>query len=446
MDAQSTGLSWDCGLIFPAALPLLSVGGIEPPALAWAIPFALILVQIAIWPLIAPKFWEKYYPWLTVPLGLVVVVYYFFERHATNQLLHVGHEYFSFIALIGSLYVVSGGILVAMTGRLTPHQNLYILGIGAVLANIVGTTGASMILIRPFIRGNAWRFNKYHIAFFIFIVSNCGGALTPIGDPPLFLGYLRGVPFFWVIGALWYKWLIAIVVLLVLFFVVDKREYEKHSEQEQAAAELEDRFRVRGLLNIGFLAIIIGAAFVQSPPLLREFLMIGAAVGSYYLTPKHIHERNNFNFHPVREVAILFVAIFAAMIPALDWLAHNASSLGIQSATQFYFLTGGLSAALDNAPTYLNFLTTGMGLHHLDVNSAADVLRFAREHPDLLRAISISAVFFGAVTYIGNGPNFMCKAIAEHEKMPTPSFVEYIYKYALPFLAPVLLITWLLVI
>ena len=433
--------------MFPQTLPLLSVGGHgDPPSLLWAIPFALILLQIALWPLINHKFWEKYYPWLTVPLGAAVVAYYFFSRGATSQLLHVGLEYFSFIALIGSLYVVSGGILVAMTGRLTPHQNLGILAIGAVLANVVGTTGASMILIRPFMRGNAWRFRKHHIAFFIFIVSNCGGALTPIGDPPLFLGYLRGVPFFWVFEVLWYKWAIAILILLVLFYIVDKREYEHHSEREQEAAELVDHFRVRGLLNLPFLAIIIGAAFVQAPILLREFLMIGAAVGSYYLTPTHIHERNNFNFHPVKEVAWLFLAIFAAMMPALDWLAHNAGALGIQTTTQFYWLTGGLSAVLDNAPTYLNFLTTGMGLHGMDVSDRAQVLQFSLTHPDLLRTISIAAVFFGAVTYIGNGPNFMCKSIVEHEKLPTPSFVEYIVKFALPFLAPVLLVTWYLVL
>ncbi len=427
-------------------LPLLSAGGHgDPPSLLWAIPFALILIQIAVWPLINEKFWGKYYPWLTVPLGLVVSAYYLFGRDAGTQLFHVGHEYFSFIALIGSLYVVSGGILVAMVGRLTPRHNLIILAIGAVLANFVGTTGASMILIRPYMRGNAWRFNKYHVVFFIFIVSNCGGALTPIGDPPLFLGYLRGVPFFWVLGALWYKWLIGVAILLITFYFVDRREFIHHSKREQEVAQLVDQYQVRGLINLPFLAMIIGAAFVQSPMFLREGLMIAAAVGSYYLTPKEIHERNNFNWHPVQEVALLFLGIFAAMMPALDWLAANASSLGIQSTTQFYWLTGSLSAVLDNAPTYLNFLTTAMGLHGADVGSKAAVLKFAMEHPDLLRTISIAAVFFGAMTYIGNGPNFMVKAIVEHEKLPAPSFIEYVWRYSIPYLAPVLIVTWLLV-
>ena len=196
-------------------LSVLSAGVSNAPSLWWSLPFALILIQIAVWPLVKPKFWENFYPWLTLPLGAVVVLYYWLGRDALPQLAHVGHEYFSFIALIGSLYVVSGGLLVAMTGRLTPHQNVALLAVGAVLANFVGTTGASMILIRPFMRGNAWRFQKFHVAFFIFIVSNCGGALTPIGDPPLFLGYLRGVPCFWVFAVVWYKWALALGRLLV---------------------------------------------------------------------------------------------------------------------------------------------------------------------------------------------------------------------------------------
>lgn len=415
------------------------------PDLIWSLPFALILIQIAVWPAVAPHKWEKLYPWLTLPLGAIVAVYYLFELRAADHVLHVAHEYFSFIALIGSLFVVSGGLLIAMVGQFTPKQNLLLLAIGAVLANVVGTTGASMILIRPYMRGNTWRFQKYHIAFFIFIVANCGGALTPIGDPPLFLGYLRGVPFFWVFQALWYKWLIATLLLLAIFYWVDEREYRHHKEFERIGAEQEDVFSLLGKWNLLFLAVIVGAAFVQKPLFLREALMIGAAIASYFTTSKHVHERNHFSFHPVREVAILFAAIFAAMMPALDWLSQHAGELGIVSTTQFYWLTGGLSAVLDNAPTYLNFLSTAMGLHGMDVGNVKDVARFSVEHGDLLRTISISAVFFGAMTYIGNGPNFMCKAIAESAKLPTPTFAEYIYKYALPFLLPVLVVTWLLV-
>ncbi len=416
------------------------------PSLLWAIPFALILLQIAAWPLIAPRWWAKNYPWVTLPLGIIVAVYYVFFRDATPHMLHTGHEYLSFICLIGSLYVVSGGIHVGLPGgKFSPTQNVVLLAIGAVIANVFGTTGASMILIRPFIRGNQWRFSKFHIVFFIFIVSNCGGALTPIGDPPLFLGYLRGVPFFWVLNALWFQWAVGITVLLAMFFIIDLRSFKKQAAEDKQVALQPNAIIFDGLQNLFFIFVIVGAAFISEPILLREGIMIAAAVGSYLTTKKDIHKQNNFNFHPIQEVAILFAAIFAAMVPALDWLSANASSIGITTASQFYWMTGSLSAMLDNAPTYLNFLTASMGIYGLDVGSKADVVKFAMEHGDMLRSISISAVFFGAMTYIGNGPNFMCKAIAEHEKVPTPSFIEYAGKYAIPMLAPVLIITYFLV-
>jgi Na+/H+ antiporter NhaD/arsenite permease-like protein len=321
-----------------------------------------------------------------------------------------------------------------------------LLGIGAIIANIFGTTGASMILIRPFIRGNQWRFSKFHIVFFIFIVSNCGGALTPIGDPPLFIGYLRGVPFFWVFQALWYKWAIGIAVLLVMFYLFDRSNFRKQAAEERQAALSPNPIVFDGLQNLFFIFMILGAAFVTKPILVRELLMIAAAVGSYLTTKDEIHKQNNFNFHPIQEVAILFVAIFAAMVPALDWLSANASALGITTAGGFYWTTGSLSAVLDNTPTYLNFLSAAMGVEGMNVSNPAEVAQFAAQHADMLRTISIAAVFFGAMTYIGNGPNFMCKAIAEHEKVPTPSFVEYAVKYAIPYLAPVLIITYLLVV
>jgi Na+/H+ antiporter NhaD/arsenite permease-like protein len=204
--------------------------------------------------------------------------------------------------------------------------------------------------------------------------------------------------------------------------------------------------RFGGLQNLVFILVILAAAFVNKPLLLREGLMIAAAVGSYYTTPKKIHKQNNFNFHPIKEVAILFAAIFAAMVPTLDWLSANASALGITTTTGYYWMTGGLSSVLDNAPTYLNFLSAAMGLEGLDVGVKADVARFAMEHGDFLRSISIAAVFFGAMTYIGNGPNFMCKAIAEQEKVATPSFIEYVVKFAIPLLLPVLVLTYLLVV
>ncbi|MBI5059781.1 sodium:proton antiporter [candidate division KSB1 bacterium] len=415
------------------------------PSPLWVIPFGLLLASIALGPLLAPRWWTRRYAWVALPLGALVAGYYAFAG-AGERMLHVGHEYVSFIALIGSLYVVTGGMYVRLVGRLTPAQNAGMLAVGAVLANVVGTTGASMLLIRPYLRGNGWRFAPYHLVFFIFIVANCGGALTPIGDPPLFLGYLKGVPFFWPLAELWYKWLVGVALLIGMFYFFDRREYRGHSQLEQLIAEEPDRFSLDGKRNLIFVGVIVGAAFLQHPVFVREAIMVGAAAASYFLTPRPIHERNDFKFHPVREVAILFAGIFATMVPALDWLAAHAGGLGITTATHYYWLTGSLSAVLDNAPTYLNFLAAAMGTEGLSADNVVHVAQFARDHSHTLRSISIAAVYFGAATYIGNGPNFMCKSICEHAGHRAPSFHEYVFRYTLPVLLPVLVVTWLLVL
>jgi Na+/H+ antiporter NhaD/arsenite permease-like protein len=415
------------------------------PPLWGSLPFFVLLAGIAILPLLAPNWWARRYGHFALTLGAAVVIYYVGFFGGGERMLHTAHEYLSFIALVGSLFVVSGGIHIGLRGEFTPHQNVALLAIGSVIANIVGTTGAAMILIRPYLRGNHWRFQPYHIVFFIFIVANCGGALTPIGDPPLFLGYIRGVPFLWVLEHLWYKWALAIILLLAAFYAIDRRDYHKQSKRKRLEAERPDRMRIEGLINLVFIAVIVGAAFIQQPQFLREALMIGAAVASYFLTPRRVHKLNEFHFHPIVEVAILFAGIFACMVPTLDWLSANAHMLGLETPRAFYWSTGSLSAVLDNAPTYLNFLAAAMGVSGLAVDSPADVLTFAATHAHFLRAISISAVFFGAMTYIGNGPNFMCKAIADHAGVKTPSFVDYILRYSLPILLPVLLIISFLV-
>ncbi|MBA4355986.1 MAG: sodium:proton antiporter, partial [Novosphingobium sp.] len=317
------------------------------PPLIWCLPFVLLLAGIAVFPLFAPGWWVKRYRWFALSLGALVVVYYLFFFGGAARMAHTAHEYLSFIALIGSLYVVAGGIHIGLRGTYTPKQNVMLLAVGSVIANIVGTTGAAMILIRPYIRGNAWRFAPYQLVFFIFIVANCGGALTPIGDPPLFLGYLVGVPFFWVLETLWYKWIIAVAMLLIAFYVLDRRDYRRQAHRERIEAEREDKLRFEGLHNLVFIGIIILAAFIQQPPFLREALMIGAAVGSYWTTSRRIHALNEFHFHPIEEVAILFGGIFATMVPALDWLSTNAQMLGINTPTGFYWATGSLSAVLD---------------------------------------------------------------------------------------------------
>lgn len=433
------------------ALPILAAGRPEaPPALGWSLPFVLILLSIAAFPLLAPKWWSKRYPLVVLPLGALVAVYYIFFFGGGERMLFTAHEYAAFIILIGSLYVVAGGIHIGIMGAFTPGQNVLLLAVGAVLANLVGTTGASIILIRPYLRGNQWRFAPFHVAFFIFIVSNCGGALTPVGDPPLFLGYLKGVPFFWVIQNLWYKWAIAIAILLAMFYVLDSRHFRKQPETKQEVARIKDWLLIQGAPNFVFLGIIlaavmIGAYLPENLVWIREIIMLSAAAGSYFSTSKALHERNDFNFHPIIEVAVLFAGIFAAMVPTLDWLSFNAAHLGLTTPGGFYWATGATSSVLDNAPSYLNFLAAAMGVEGFSVDDKLHMLEWIESHGHMLRSISVAAVFFGAATYIGNGPNFMVKSICEHAGAKTPTFVEYIYKYTLPFLLPVLILTYFLV-
>ncbi len=457
------------------------------------VPFIALLLAIAVMPFINRHWWERNYPYVSIGLGVIVAGYYLFGLHDTSRLLHTGVEYMSFIALIGSLFVVAGGIHIRIKGKSTPVANVILLGLGALISNIVGTTGASMILIRPYLRVNNYRVRPYHVVFFIFIVSNIGGALTPIGDPPLFLGYLRGVPFFWVAEHLWYKWLIVLAGVLFVFYIIDKMSFADMPESLQHKVEDEgEHGEVSGVVNVLFLCIIVASVFITDPPFLREVIMVAAAAASYFTTKKEVHARNGFNFQPLKEVAFLFIGIFITMIPALDWLQMNAQAIGITTVGQFYWATGVLSAFLDNAPTYLNFLSASIGLfvdgeiisqvQHLIQTRGADLthtigdhaeevkatfLTLQRYHNDLilagdvpvdqiniaylignhneyLQAISISAVFFGAMTYIGNGPNFMVKSIAEQAGVKCPSFFGYIVKYSLPILVPLFACIWLL--
>jgi Na+/H+ antiporter NhaD/arsenite permease-like protein len=430
-----------------AVLPLLSAGlavEVIAPNPLWIIPFLALLAAIALMPLLAERWWQRYYFLLPFPLGAAVVGYYLWGLDNLPRMALSGMEYMSFICLIGSLFVVSGGIHITFKGEAVPRQNTLLLGLGAIIANILGTTGASMLLIRPYIRMNKWRFSPYHVVFLIFIVANGGGALTPVGDPPLFLGYLKGVPFFWVFTHLWLKWLIGVSALLAIFYFIDRHNYLKASVAARAVAERHDVTRVEGLNNLLFLAMILGAVFIQKPPFLREGIMVAAALGSYMTTPKTLHGRNAFTFHPIIEVAVLFAGIFATMVPALDWLEINAAKIGLTSPGSFYWGCGILSATLDNAPTYLNFLTAAMGTFHLSLENPAHMQIFVTEHRVFLEAISLAAVFFGAATYIGNGPNFMVKSIAEHAGLKVPSFLGYIFKFTLPFLLPILVLLWLI--
>jgi len=429
------------------------------------LPFVLLLLAIALMPFINGHWWEHHYPAVSIALGAVSLIYYLLILHNGMRMAATALEYVSFIALIGSLFVVSGGIHIRIKGRSTPLANVVLLGIGAVISNLLGTTGASMILIRPYIRVNKYRITGYHVVFFIFIVSNIGGLLTPIGDPPLFLGYLKGVPFFWVIGRVWIIWLVAVAATLLVFYAIDTYNFRKLPDvlEHEVEDEGEHAF-IQGLHNVIFLVVIIGAVFLPEP--IRELIMIGAAVASYFTTKKQVHEMNRFNFGPIKEVAILFAGIFATMVPALDWLELNAGKIGVTSPGHFYWCSGTLSSFLDNAPTYLNFLTASFGLHGLSVEnplhmkamlgdlanieavktaaSSSAVVTLSSESWRYIQAISAGSVLFGAMTYIGNGPNFMVKAIAEHDGVKMPLFIEYIVKYSLPFLLPVFFLIWFL--
>ncbi len=426
-----------------SSLSFASSGQVVPVDPVMILPFIILLGSIAVIPLISKHWWEKNYPAVAIPLGMITVGYYLINLDNAARVFDTAHEYLSFIILIGSLYVVSGGIHISIRGKSTPVNNVLLLAVGAVIANIVGTTGASMLLIRPFIKVNKYRIKPYHIIFFIFIVSNVGGSLTPIGDPPLFLGYLKGIPFFWVTTHLFVFWWLCVSALLLIFFIIDRQNFSRRSEEVQERIEEEGgEARFKGLVNVGFLLTILVAVFIQDPLFLREAIMVIAAVSSYYTTNKKIHEKNDFNFLPIKEVAILFLGIFATMMPALDWLTLNSAKIGVTSVSQYFWATGILSAFLDNAPTYLNFLTASMGLFNLNIENPAHMTLLLTEHWRHVQSISVAAVFFGAVTYIGNGPNFMVKAIAEQHDIDMPSFGEYIYKYSLPILIPLFIVFW----
>jgi len=399
----------------------------------WSVtPFVLMLLGIALIPLQWPHFWEqnRNKAILSVVLGLPVALYV--GLHDMTLLSHTTLEYVSFIALLGALFIISGGVVLRGDLRATPAINTGFLAIGALLANVIGTTGASMLLIRPMLQTNApERKHIRHIpVFFIFIVSNCAGVLTPLGDPPLFLGYLRGVPFFWTMR-LFPQWLFVVTILLALFYVVDRRAAARETPQDIArdAREIVP-LEIRGRRNFLYLLGVV-AAVLFSPALpegiVRETARLGTLLAMTVLslatTPREFRSENGFSFGPIAEVAVLFAGIFATMIPALEILRTRGAEFGVSQPWHFFWLSGGLSSFLDNAPTYLTFASLAQGL-----GPGSDTAVYLTGGPvsaTLLAAISCGSVFMGANSYIGNGPNFMVKAIAEEQGIPMPSFVGY---------------------
>jgi len=450
----------------------------EPHVLMVA-PFVLLLLAIALMPFLNKHFWEHHYQKIAVGLGLIVVLYYAVALQNTPRMVTSLIEYIGFMALVGSLFVIAGGIHINMTGRSTPAVNTGLLALGAILANIIGTTGASMLLIRPFLRINKYRVAPFQIVLFIFIVSNVGGALTPIGDPPLFLGYLKGVPFFWLLKVpqVLSAWVLCVGTLLALFYVLDTRNFQKHGGAPKHPTE--DRIELEGSHNFIFLVIIIGLVLLQKQEWLKAInhwpifasmgqavgwdaakaadgvvslviaaLMIGTAGLAYKFSSPDALRENEFSFGPIREVGFLFIGIFATMVPALDLLETHAGGLGITSVRQFFWGSGALSSVLDNAPTYLNFLTAAFGLHHLSLENPAHVQAFLLGAGTwkYVVAVSLGSVFFGANTYIGNGPNFMVKSIAESSGVQCPSFFGYVARYTLPILIPLFVLVSLLIL
>jgi Na+/H+ antiporter NhaD/arsenite permease-like protein len=407
------------------------VAVIEPhPALLG--PFAILLLSIAIFPLISRQHWERHYQKLCAFLAGTTCGYYVFVLNGAGRVQHAAGEYATFIVVVGTFFVVAGAIHLHIPRPASPLANVTFLFSGSILANFIGTIGASMLLLRPFLHMNRGRANAMHVAFFTFTIGNLGGALLPVG-PPLFLGYIKGVPFLWTAVHCWPQWLTATAALLGIFFVADTIARSRGPTAETPAT----LFHCYGKWNFGaLLALLLILIFV--PNGVREPLMLVVAMVSYFFTPQRVFQANEFSWRPLIEVAWIFLGIFGTMIPVLDYVEFHASDFHLASDARFYWSTGLLSGVLDNAPTYLTFLTAGLSLDHFDLNRLPDVAEFASGHGSRLAAISVAATYFGGLTYVGNSPNLLIRAIAESRAVPTPGFLAYTIRYALPILIPVL--------
>jgi Na+/H+ antiporter NhaD/arsenite permease-like protein len=403
-------------------LPLWSIG-----------PFALLLLCVAVLPLVAERLWEhnRNKALLSLVLGAPVVVWIAYLE--PGVLGHSAHEYAAFIILLGALFSIAGGIVVRGTLAGTPGLNAGLLAVGAILASFIGTTGASMVLIRPLLRANSVRRQKTHVfVFFIFIVSNAGGLLTPLGDPPLFLGFLRGVPFTWTLG-LWKQWLFVNGILLALFYVIDSTIFRREDiatpgDLDEIAVRHQVPVHIAGKRNFAFLAGVVLVALASGswslPAGTQEAGMLLMAALSWVSTPKALRAENGFTWHPIVEVAVVFAGVFATMIPALQILNARGAEFGLTTPWQFFWASGLLSSFLDNAPTYLTFSAAASGLHGHDAADLSQLLSHGAGGA-LLAAVSLGSVLMGANTYIGNGPNFMVRSIAEQGGVRMPTFFGY---------------------
>lgn len=427
------------------------------------LPFVAMLLCIAIAPLIAEKEWEKNLNKFAVSmvLGSVVAIWMVTNNNAENEFTHklvhqMVFDYVPFILLLTALFVVTGGIHVKGDIQATPKVNTLILAIGFVLASLMGTTGAAMLLIRPLLATNSQRkYTTHTVLFFIALVANTGGLLTPLGDPPLFLLYLRGAEFTWFLS-LFPIWAFVGISLLVIYFLLDTYYYTKREALEHLMhdAREQEPIRIDGNINFLWLACVVASVmFINSGyipamgeehapiyiKLLREIVLVAIIFLSLYTTKKQVREANHYSWAPIIEVAVLFVGIFATMTPALIYLNANAANLGLTEPWQFYYSAGTLSSFLDNAPTAVAFHSVATGLPMTE-----GVPMVAGVQEVLLKAIATASVFFGAMTYIGNGPNFMVKAIAEESGLRMPSFFGYMFKFSLVVLLPLYIIVQLI--
>ncbi|NOZ03335.1 MAG: sodium:proton antiporter [FCB group bacterium] len=436
-------------------------------SIIWMIPFAGILLSIAVFPLVAPRFWHHNFGKISFFWGAILVVPFIFKEGlstATYELLHVGLlEYIPFIILLLSLFTISGGI--RLTGRLvgSPGVNVVILLLGTVLASWMGTTGAAMLLVRPLLRANKWRKHQVHtIVFFIFLVANIGGSLTPLGDPPLFLGFLKGVDFFWTTKAMFLPMSFMVGSLLIIFFLLDSYYYRKEDLSQIEFIPGDKKLGLEGSFNILLLGGVIASVLlsglwnphqtftvyhveIELQNLARDILLLVLTLMSWRLTPMVVRKANEFTWFPILEVAKLFAGIFVTIIPVIGILragVDGAMASVIETLTRngepwnamYFWRTGVLSSFLDNAPTYLVFFNAAGG----------NPVELMGPFHNTLLAISAGAVFMGANTYIGNAPNFMVKSIAQESGIVMPSFFGYMLKYSLPILIPLfILITFI---
>ncbi len=419
------------------------------------IPFVLMLGAIAVLPLKWNHFWEKNSNKLIISIVLSIPVLIFLLINGfTHEIIHTMlFDYVPFIILLGALFTITGGILLTGDIEARPSINTIFLGIGAVLASFMGTTGAAMLLIRPVIQTNKERTFKVHtILFFIAVVANCGGLLTPLGDPPLFMMYLRGAPFEWFF-TLDVEWFFTNAILLTIYFIIDSYYYKK----EPIEAIKRDKtniksIKIQGKRNFIFLiGVVLSVEFLNEFYLpfvksneyfkfIREIVILSMALLSLKFTENNLRKQNNFTWHPIQEVAYLFLGIFFTMIPALMYLQSHAKTLGVNTPPQFYYYTGLLSSFLDNTPTAVTFHSLAVGL---GIKTGAIVAGIPE---NILVAISVASVLFGSMTYIGNGPNFMVKAVAEENNIKMPDFFSYMFKFSLIFLLPVFILIQLLFI